>query len=280
MGRSDVTSASLQAIEIPLAAVANGYQDLHQSDGGMRDDYSTSVEGGDDVSATFLNSASLICFAGVSVLNGTSLTVPHDTLATSSTHFGVFPVVDTPESRKQFPETSIGNAYSPGLQVDGFWTLGRAVSAPWATVPKHPVTAVSRYAADEAYLRAVTGNPTIAYRIDTIWSAGIGAGLQTSSAEFATEKCSGTDVESEIDVLSAVSGACVGVGYALGAAGMLERMRSGWSHRSMIDHSLDGKPTADSVRDPRALDDGSVNRLSGDSDVDADIVMIKFAKRW
>lgn len=240
MGKIDVTTAAILAFVFPVAAAANGYQDLHQSADGMATAYATNGAGGDDVSAAFSNPASLARITGVTVVNGTSLIMPRDTFSNLSALSWGDEVEGTPDTPTQFLDNSVGNAFYMGWQVDKNWTVGLLVNAPWATVSKYPATAVSRYIAVDTNLLALTVSPTVAYKINQNWSVGLGLNLQYYSAEFSTAIDSGDSGLSDTDVLSTVSGDDFSVGYTLGVEGTIGRTRVGLSYRSKIDHSFDG----------------------------------------
>jgi long-chain fatty acid transport protein len=240
MGKIDATAVAFLAIAFPVAASANGYQDLHQSADGMATAYATNGAGGDDISAAFSNPASLSRMTGVSVVNGTSLIMPRDTFSNLSALSWGEEVVGTPETPTQFLDNSVGNAFYLGWQLDESWTFGLSLNAPWATVSKYPASAVSRYFAVDTNLLALTATPTVAYKINSNWSVGLGVNLQYYSAEFSTAIDSDASGASDADLLSTVSGTDFGVGFTLGIEGTIGRTRVGLSHRSKIDHGFDG----------------------------------------
>ena len=67
------------ALALPGAALANGYQNLHQSAVGLGTAYAANGTGIDDVSAIFSNPASLTRFPGWNASAGVTLILPTNT---------------------------------------------------------------------------------------------------------------------------------------------------------------------------------------------------------
>lgn len=222
----------------PVAAHANGYQDLHQSADGMATAYATNGTGGDDISAAFSNPASLARFGGMNLVNGTTLIMPRDTFTDlSATSWGL-PVTGTPNVSEQFLDTSIGNNFYFSSQLTDRLTFGLLINAPWATVSQYPDTAVSRYVAVDTNLLALTVSPTLAWRLSPNWSVGASLNMQYYMAKFSTMIDDGPS--SDGNIKSTVTGNDFAVGATFGIEGAFGPTRLGFSYRSKIEHDFEG----------------------------------------
>lgn len=230
-------------------ALANGYQDLHQSAQGLSTAYATNGAGGSDVSAIFSNPASLTRFPGSWSAMATSLILPRDTFENLSATPGFNPglqVTGTPAVPGQFLNTSVGAAsyYTRQLQPDLFF--GVMFNAPWATKSKYPDSGAQRYVATKTALTAYNLNPILAYKVSDKLSIGGGPNFQLYTADFSTmvdgsggvHPAIATDLESRIKANSLAVGFNVGLEYQMTPA-----TRIGLSYRSAIVHKFNGDST-------------------------------------
>ena len=239
---------SLQAL-CAGGALANGYQDLHQSAQGLSTAYATNGAGGSDVSAIFSNPASLTRFDGSWYSMGTSLILPRDSFENIRATPGFNPSVSvsgTPSVPKQFLSTSVGAAtyYTRQLQPDLYFAI--SLNAPWATKSDYPIAGAQRYVATWTELTAYNVNPMLAYKVNNRLSIGGGPNIQVYDADFATMVDSSggarpnpaTDLESRIKAINTAIGFNVGLEYQITPA-----THFGASYRSAIVHKFDGDVT-------------------------------------
>ena len=241
--------ASLQVLCSASAALANGYQDLHQSAQGLSTAYATNGAGGSDISAMFSNPASLTRFPGSWVSIASSLILPRNTFENITATPGLQPgnqVTGSPTTPSQFLDTSIGAAsyYSKQLQPDLFF--GLAFNVPWATVSKYPVAGAQRYVATNTSLTAYNISPLLAYKVNNRLSFGGGPNIQVYTADFSTmvDSTAGaapdpsTDLQSRIRATNTALGFNAGVEYQI-----TPETRLGASYRSAIVHKFNGDST-------------------------------------
>lgn len=233
----------LAALLLPSMAVANGYQNLHQSAVGLGTAYSANGTGIDDISAMYSNPASIMRFSGTNFTNGSSLILPKDsfenlsaTTATGATVTG-FPLVPT-----QFLDTTLGGFAYGSHQINDRLTIGVSFNAPWATESDYTSTAASRYTATTTDLTAYNLGLVLGYRVTPRLSFGASINAQYYDSNFATNlPTSLTDPTAATDVQARFSGTNLALGYTVGLEYQAtDATRFGISYRSAIEHDFDG----------------------------------------
>ncbi|MDB5571861.1 MAG: hypothetical protein JWN93_3044 [Hyphomicrobiales bacterium] len=249
---------SLPALLASPVALANGYQDLHQSAQGLSTAYATNGAGGSDVSAIFSNPASLTRFPGSWMSMAASLILPRDTFENISATPGYNPsgqVTGSPAVPKQFLDTSVGAAsyYTRQIQPDLFFAV--SFNVPWATKSKYPVGGAQRYVATTTDLTAYNVSPILAYKMSDRFSVGGGPNLQVYHADFSTmvDSTAGRAPSPATDLTSRIKATNVSLGFTAGVEYQITpATRVGASYRSAIVHKFNGDSTL-SADNPQAL---------------------------
>jgi len=240
-------AASLCALllALPSAALANGYEDLHQSAQGLGTAYAVNGAGITDISAMFSNPASLSRFEGSWASMGASAILPRDSfddLHATAPYSGA-PVTGTPAVPKQFLSHTVGASFFLSHQLSKTLVLGAAFTVPWATRSTYPATAVSRYTAIDTNLRAYNFNPVLSWSAGNGISIAAGPTFQLYTADFSTavDPTGGIAASASNDIISRIKARDFSVGVIVGAEWQLSpATRIGISYRSGVAHNFDG----------------------------------------
>lgn len=123
----------------------------------------------------------------------------------------------------------------------GKWSLGLGVSAPWGSKTEYDAAWAGRYASISSEISSLNVNPSVSYRFNEQWSAGVGFSYQTFTAEFLRAQYLGGVPAAATDGRARIEGDGHGYGYNLGVLWEPNRQtRLGASFRSTIDHTLEG----------------------------------------
>lgn len=237
-------SSVFAALACPGAALANGYQNLHQSAMGLGTAYAANGTGIDDVSAIFSNPASLTRFEGWNASAGVTLILPTNTFESlSATTSSGAPVTDgTPAVPSQFLDTTVSGYWYISRQLSDRVHFGLAFNAPWATASDYTDTAASRYTASSTELTAYNLSPILAYQVNDKLSIAAGLNVQYYMSKFssnlpldATAPSLATDASLTFEGNKLAFGATIGVEYQA-----TEKWRFGASYRTAINHEFDG----------------------------------------
>lgn len=234
------------AVALPAPALANGYQDLHQSAQGLGTAYAVNGAGITDISAMFSNPASLTRFPGTWGSVAASAILPTDTFEDlrATAPFSGRPVTGTPAVPKQFLDNTVGAGTFLSHQLSDRLFVGLALTVPWATKSNYPETAVSRYTAVDTQLRAYNANPIVAYKVSDTFSIAAGPTFQLYTSDFSTavDPTGGLAASPANDLLSRIKAHDLAVGFTAGIEWQATpTTRIGISYRSAVKHKFDGK---------------------------------------
>lgn len=233
------------AFTLPGEALANGYQDLHQSAQGLGTAYAVNGAGITDITAMFSNPASIARFDGSWAAGVASIILPKDTFEDlrATAPFSGAPVTGTPATPEQFLDNAPGAGAFVTHQLSDRVFFGLAFTVPWATKSSYPDTAVSRYTAVDTRLRAYNLNPVIAYKASDTVSFAVGPAFQLYTADFSTavDPTGGIAASPANDLLSRIKAHDTSVGFTAGMEWQATpTTRVGISYRSRIAHKFDG----------------------------------------
>ena len=232
------------ALLFPVTAMANGYQNLHQSAMGLGTAYAANGTAIDDVSAIFSNPASLSRFPGWNASVGATLILPTNTFeGLSATTSDGTPVTDgSPSEPSQFLDDTFSGFWYLSHQVTDRLHFALAFNAPWATESDYTDTAASRYTASTTELTAYNLSPMLSYQVNDQLSVGAGLNIQYYTSTFATNIPAdnsnpdiATDGHATFEGSKLAYGATVGLEYQAN-----DQWRFGVSYRSAINHKFDG----------------------------------------
>lgn len=233
----------LAALLMPSLAMANGYQNLHQSADGLGTAYAANGTGIDDISAMFSNPASISRFGGTTLSFGTSLILPTDSFedVTATTSTGAA-VTGSPAVPEQFLDTTLSGFAYASRQFGDNLTLGVSFNAPWATESDYTSTAASRYTATTTALTAYNLGLVVGYRVNAQLSFGGSINAQYYDSDFATNLPTSAAPTAATDIEARFTGTDLAFGYTLGAEYQATpATRFGVSYRSAIEHDFEGE---------------------------------------
>ena len=235
-------SLSLAFLLMPSLAMANGYQNLHQSAEGLATAYAANGTGIDDISAMYSNPASISRFSGTNLTFGSSLILPTDSFENlSATTATGAPVTGIPLVPTQFLDTTVGGFAYLSHQFSDRVTMGLSFNAPWATESDYTTTAVSRYTATTTNLTAYNIGVVLGFQVNPKLSLGASLNAQYYDSKFSTNLPTSLTPTAATDIQARFSGSDLALGYTIGLEYQAtDATRFGVSYRSAIEHGFDG----------------------------------------
>jgi len=254
---------------LPVAAQANGYQNLHQSATGLGTAYAANGTGIDDISAIFSNPASLTRFPGMNASVGVTLILPTNSFdnLSATTSDGVDVLDGDPSTPTQFLDTSVSGYWYLSRQINDRVFVGLSFNAPWATASDYTDTAASRYTATTTNLTAYNLSPMLAYKLNDQLSIAGALNFQYYTSSFSTNIPVPGTADSDTDATTDFAGddwslgATVGIEYQAN-----DTWRFGASYRTAINHEFDGDVDIDGPSATEALLAGAGVGLSGSAE--------------
>lgn len=239
-----------------IPAFAAGYQINETSPRLQGDALAGAAAASDDVTAQFMNPATLTSLSQNQVYIGASEIMPHvrvsDESATHTVNIPGLPISGI--SAPVLGTTSQNSVSKSAFVPDGYfgWRFnerlvgGVTLAAPFGLTTKYYDNSVLRFAAIYSSVKSIDIVPALAYKIDDQWSVGIGFQAQYMKAGF-TNFDGGYTGDPAIDALIAATnptnlkGSSWGYGYTLGALYNLNPCtRFGVGYRSGISEVLRG----------------------------------------
>jgi len=228
-----------------LAAVAgqaqgSGFAIVEQSVTGLGNAFAGGAASAEDASTIFYNPAGLTRLQGTQYLAGIQVVMP-------STKFSGGAIQANPAPPPaSFPLTggSGGDAGQTGVvpnfyysrALNGGWTFGLGVNAPYGLATAYDPNWVGRYLAIKSDLKTVNINPSLAYKVTDKLSLGFGVSAQYATAELSNA----LPVPVDNNIMT-IKGNDWAWGYNLGLLYQLDNQtRLGIAYRSKIDHTLKG----------------------------------------
>jgi long-chain fatty acid transport protein len=126
----------------------------------------------------------------------------------------------------------------------GQWALGLGISAPWGSQTEYESTWAGRYSSLSSEITSLNVNPSVSYRFNEQWSAGVGLSYQKFATEFVRAQYFGGVPSPATDGRARIEGDGDGYGYNFGVLWeATPQTRLGASFRSAIEYSLSGTQT-------------------------------------
>jgi len=173
--------------------------------------------------------------------------------------------------------------YSRSSDQDGGWSYGMAVNSPFGLSTDYDRNWVGRYNSIHSGIVTVNLNPSISYRFNRQWSAGLGIDIQYAEAKLSSAvdygaicygmlgptTCNSLGMQPQLaDGYVEVKGNDWTPGFNFGVLWLGNDTRVGFSYRSAIKHRLKG--TADFTNPAQAA---AFSPAFTDTDVEAPITM-------
>ena len=226
-------------------AQAAGFALIEQNASGLGNAYAGQAAVAQDASTVFFNPA------GMSRLDGRQLVAAAHAILPSAEF------ADTGSTLSLNQATLGGNGGDAGtlaLAPNLFYVMplgermrfGLGISAPFGLVTEYDPNWAGRFHAVKSDLQTINVNPSLAYKINDTWSAGLGINAQQAKAELskmANYGAAGAPF-ANLEGLATVKGDDWGWGYNLGILYEPSAdLRIGFSYRSKIDYILEGTVT-------------------------------------
>jgi len=274
-----LAAASAAALGGSQSVMASGFAVSLQSAQGLGNAYAGSAAVSDDPSIAFYNPA------GIFELDAPSFGVSAGLTAAGTEYtdrgslifsgFGAAPVALEPGVGPN--ENIASNGVSPGIYyartLSNKWAVGFAFTVPFATASEYDDNWIGRYQAVETSVRAFDLNPSVAYKVNDVFSIGGGISVQFADALLSNKLDSGatclgivtaanlpvttcSDLNLTFNDPSADSnveldGSGTQVTFNIGALiKPREGTKIGLAYRAGADHELEGNATFDLTNAP------------------------------
>lgn len=239
-------------------AFASGFQLREQSPSAQGSAFSGISAGGEDASGMFFNPAGMTQFQDVQASIGGSYVAPVAEFGSgSATRAPIFPDNQRSISGSASHPNSAKAIVLPLLDalwaVNKDWRLGISVNAPFGMGTDYHEDFIGRYHARKSDLKIIDVAPSVAYRINGQWSAGLAFVARKASAEISNGVDFGAIGASAgipgltpggQDGLAVLKGDKWGYGYRLGLTFQpIEQLRIGLAHQAAMNIDLDGTIT-------------------------------------
>ncbi|WP_404464978.1 outer membrane protein transport protein [Vreelandella aquamarina] len=241
--------AAVAAVAFASQANAGGYQINEQSVSGQGYGHAGRSSNVHDATIVYGNPAGMSFLDRAQITaGGTFLSVDTDLSNVSATR-----TLDVGGSAQvplgAIPGTNDGDMVPGTLVPFAFYAhpvneqlaFGFGVYAPFGSKTEYEDTFQGRYFGDYTELRVVSAQPTVSYRFNDQWSAGIGVTYNQVEGELRRQVPSGLDYNAASDIDSRVEGDDDGWGYNLGVIYQpVPETTLGLTYRSKVDYTLEG----------------------------------------
>lgn len=218
-------------------AQAAGFYIQEQSVRGLGSAFSGSTTTLDDASTIYFNPAGMTKLEGLQVQGGVNLLIPNSKVKNNGS---VAPAGGAPvggASGNPYDPTPVPNGFVSYQATDSLW-VGLGVTAPFGLGSDYGDTWFGRFDSTKTELQVIDIQPTVAYKINDMFSIGAGLNIAHSSADLRNRVILGGPVEGN----SKLEGDDWGFGYSVGAQFKpLPTTTIGVNYKSEVHHNLDGK---------------------------------------
>lgn len=238
-----VLIALLGPVFVVHGAYASGFALIEQSASGMGNAFAGQAAVAEDASTVFFNPAGLTRLSGRQLVAVGHVILPSAKFSDSASSVGP-------------TQTELGGngggAGVPALAPNLFYSMpignrmafGLGISAPFGLVTEYDKNWIGRFQAVKSDLQTININPSLGFKVNDTWSVGVGLNAQQAKAELSKMANYGAAgaIFADQEGLATVEGDDWGWGYNLGV--LFEPRpdtRVGFSYRSKIDYTLDGK---------------------------------------
>ncbi len=225
------------------AVNAAGFQISEQSVSGLGRAFAGAGVAGDDASDMFYNPGGMMILedsqfqAGATILDISGKFTNEGSTQRLFTGAG-FATVPSQGGNSDGGDTAIVPHMYYSSPMKGNMKFGLSISAPFGLKTEYDRNWVGRYHALTSELKTVDINPSVAWKINDSFSAGIGLSIQKADATLSRAVFQGPGVP---DGKAVLEGDNVGVGFNFGAMfSPNDRTRIGLSYRSKIKQDVDG----------------------------------------
>lgn len=229
---------TITALGVVLAsnASASGFHLKEQSVSNLGNAFAGATAGGDDISSSYFNPASLTRYKGSQIVVGGTYVAPSSKTKYATANVPGLGVSETGNSGDIVQDAVLPNFYASKELSNGM-TIGMSFNAPFGLITKYDDKWAGRMHGTLSDVKTYTFTPMIGYKLDEKMSLGIGAQVQHVKARLRN----GVNVAGRAESKAKLEGDTTDVGFVLGAMyEWREDTRFGIGYRSKIHHKLKG----------------------------------------
>ncbi len=249
--RTSYTALAAWIVTAALApqASASGFQLKEQSPSAQGTAFAGVSAGGSDIGSMFFNPAAMTLFQGNEAVIGFSNVAPKAELESSSgkraATLGGSSIAGSGSTSNAAKSALLPNLYAM-WSVSSDLKLGLSVNAPFGMSTDYDASFEGRYHALKSDLQVMDIAPTLAYRINPQWSAGVALVARKAEAELTNAVDFGALIGAPgaFDGVAGLKGSKWGYGYRLGVLfEPTDKVRLGLAHQSAMSMKLSGDAT-------------------------------------
>ena len=222
------------------AVNAAGFQLLEQNASGLGNAYAGSAAVAENASTIYYNPAGMTYLPGINVSGGVNLIKPSFKFRNNGDSRGPFGSIPTGGNGGDAGNLGVvPNAYV-SWQLNEKWFTGLGIGAPFGLMTEYDNNWIGQYQSTKFDIKTININPSIAYKVNDIFSLGAGVNWQYIDATYTKKAVLGptTSGDAKLNLDGDAWGWNVGV--------MLQPSddtRIGLSYRSKIKHKTSGDTT-------------------------------------
>ena len=243
------------------SASAGGFYLKEQSAEGVGRAFAGETALASDASTVYFNPAGMTRFsrpvatAGAYALFIDSEQSDQGTTRTAAGPLGSFPAGGNDAGNPFDTLTPTGNFYAVAPIDDDRWWAGIGINTPYGFQSDYDPGFFGRYDSLKSDLMTVNIQPSIAYKLNEIFSVGGGINFQYVDVELTNALPNATP--GAPDGLFKVEGDDWSVGWNVGLQAEFERLDLGIQYRSQVEHDLDGNLNISGLTGPLAVQNGT-----------------------
>lgn len=222
---------------VAYKADAAGFYIQEQSVTGLGSAFSGGATNLNDPSTIFFNPAGMTKLEGYQAQAGVHLLIPHTDVDDTGTVAPAGIATVGEESDNPYSPTPVPNGFFSAELGHGFWA-GIGVTAPFGLGSKYDEDWFGRFDSTKTDLTVMDIQPTIAYKVNDMFSIGGGINIQHADADLRNRVVLGALTEGN----SQLTGKDWGFGYSFGMQiKPIETTTIGLNYKSEVHHDLDGR---------------------------------------
>ena len=226
------------SLALSTGAQAAGFYIQEQSVRGLGSAFSGSTTTLDDASTIFFNPAGMTKLEGLQTQAGVHVLVPYAKVKDDGSTAPAAALGNVGGAgRNPYDPTPVPNGFLSYQLNDNIWA-GVSVTAPFGLASDYNQEWFGRFDSTRTELAIIDVQPTIAYKINDMFSIGGGVNIQHASADLRNAVLLGAATEGR----SQLEGDDYGFGYSLGMQFKPWTTTTfGLNYKSEVHHNLDGK---------------------------------------
>lgn len=224
-------------IAITTQANAAGFYIQEQSVTGLGSAFSGAVTNLSDPSTIFFNPAGMTKLGGMQAQAGVDLLIPDSDISDTGSTAPAGIATLGGSSDNPYEPTPVPNGFISYQINDSLW-VGLGITAPFGLGSEYDEDWFGRFDSTKTELKVIDIQPTLAYKINDMFSIGVGANIQHADADLRNRVVLGALTEGN----SQLAGDDWGYGYTVGV--QIKPVASttiGLNYKSEVHQNLDGR---------------------------------------